>query len=175
MTRYVMAVGIALLLFTGCDSSGGFTVYNPTNTGYNNFVEEPVHVYAERSNDGITKRIRFTCRRKVMTPRRELSARHGKRSRQEWTGWAGAETVRARRGVFRGCMDAQIRSRRVADCPQRVSGEEAILDGTTIPRLDSNQFWGMISATGLDYIQIRDSRFGTRTWRASRSITPITW
>ena len=156
MTRYVMAVGIALLLFTGCDSSGGFTVYNPTNTGYNNFVEEPVHVYAERSNDGITEANTFY----VSTEGDD--AAEGTIGAPWKTIQAGVDRLGPGQKLYvRGGVYSEVvwmRKSGAAGLPIVLSaypGEEAILDGTTIPRLDSNQFWGMISATGLDYIQIR--------------------
>lgn len=55
MPKYLPVLILPLVLFVACDSSSDYTLYNPANTGYDNYAEEPVHVYAERANDGIAE------------------------------------------------------------------------------------------------------------------------
>ena len=46
---------VALVLISGCSLVNEPTVYNPDNSGYYNFTEEPVHVFTERYDDGIAE------------------------------------------------------------------------------------------------------------------------
>ncbi|MBN1649543.1 MAG: right-handed parallel beta-helix repeat-containing protein [Spirochaetales bacterium] len=147
-----LSAALVLLLFS-CSVD---TVYNPENSGYDNFTEEPPHVFTERHNDGIADDDIFyvavdgddeaagsidapwqTIQAGVnrIGPGQKLYVRGGVYPETVWVGHSGRE-----------------------NSPLIISaypGEEAILDGTGIPRLADDQFWGMISATAQEYITIR--------------------
>ena len=148
---------ITLTVFLyGCSLASEPTVYNPGNTGYDNFAEEPVHVYTERYADGIAEEDIFyvsvdgddEASGSIDEPWRTIQSgvdRIGPGQKLYVRGGVYSETIWVRHSGRPGL-------------PLVISaypGEEAVIDGTLIPRLSPEKFWGMISATGQEYLVIR--------------------
>jgi hypothetical protein len=156
MMKYLLASVMALAFFMGCEQSGGGTVYNPTNAGYVSFIEEPAHVYVERADDGIADTDTFY----VAVDGDDAAA--GSIDAPWKTIQAGMDRISPGQKLYvRGGVYSEVVWIRKSGQPglplvlSAYPGEEAILDGIAIPPLPPDQFWGMISATGQEYIHIR--------------------
>ena len=147
---------LLILLLSGCSLPNGFTLYNPDNDGYDNFAEEPDHIFVERYADGIGDEDIFyvsndgddeaagtfdspwkTIQAGIdrIGPGQKLYVRGGIYSEVVWINHSGRPGLPLTLSAY--------------------PGEEAVLDGSAIPRLSPEKFWGMISATGQEHISIR--------------------